>query len=109
MTLIDEGYRIHEISKDKNIHEIIYKTLYIQIKSKNLPEVGNKPFTLDYEIHLCKYIDDLRKLYIPVSTGIAIIKVLNIIPFFSKIYNAYHQLDNFLKRNRYSTKKMIFY
>ena len=60
---------MHEIPRIKNIHvscisrwvsnrNYLENPLYSN-KFKKLPRGGRKPFTFDYEIHLCKHKDDL--------------------------------------------------
>lgn len=77
LKLIEQGYGLREISRKKSIpvscisrwvsnRNNIEKPLYSN-KIKKLPGGGRKPFTLDYETYLCKYIDDLRKLDIPAT------------------------------------------
>ena len=62
-------------------------------------------------MHLCIYIDDLRKLDILVITSIVIIKAINTIPgFVSKIYIVYHLWAfDLIKRNRYSKRKVTHF
>ncbi len=72
------------VSNRNNLENPLYSN-----KFKKLPGEGKKSFTLDYEIHLCKYIDNLRKLDIPVTTIIVIIETINTITgFIGKTYNA---------------------
>ena len=69
---------------------------------------GRKPITLEYKGYLCKYIDVLLKLNIPVSTSLIILETINKVPgFIGKSYNSYHLwVYDFLKRNRYSIIKV---
>ena len=66
---------------------------------------------MEYEEYLCKYIDDLRKLNIPVSTSLIILEAINKVPdFIGKSYNAYHLwVYDFLKRNRYTIRKVTHF
>ena len=58
---------------------------------KKLLGCGKKPFTSDYKPYLYKYINDLRKLNLPVTTNSIILEAINVLPDFQgKSYNAYH-------------------
>ena len=75
---------------------------------RKLPGSGRKPKTLEYEGYLCKFIDDLHKLNILVSTSLIILETINKVPgFIGKSYNTYHLwVYNFLKRNKYYIRKV---
>ena len=95
LKLIEQGYEMHEISRKKKPVSCISKwisnrnnienPLYSN-KFKKLPAGGRKPFILNCEIYLCKYIDDLQKLDIPVTTSIVISKAIPIILGFNAKY-----------------------
>ena len=68
------------VTNRKNIKNILYHNII-----RKLPLGGRKQKTLEYEEYLCKYIDNLRKLIIPISTNLIILEAINKVPdFFGK-------------------------
>ena len=85
--LTNKGYSYREIARKKNIplsciskwvadRQNIENPLFIS-SAKKLPGCGKKPFTSEYEPYLCKYINDLHKLNLPVTTSSIILEALN--------------------------------
>ena len=115
--LTDEGYSYREIERKKNIplsciskwiagrHNI--ENPLFKSSIKKLPGGGKKAFTSDYEPYLCKYINDLSKLNLPVTTSVIVLEAISIVPDFQlKSYNSYHLwVYDFLKRHRYTIRK----
>ena len=119
--LTDEGYSYREIARKKNILlSCISKWVadrrnienpLIKSSIKKLPGGGKKAFTSDYEPYLCKYINDLCKLNLPVTTSAIILVAISVVPDFQgKSYNVYHLwVYDFLKWHRYTIRNVTHF
>ena len=90
--LTDEGYSYREIARKKNIplsciskwvaDQRNIENSLIRSSIKKLPGGGKKAFISDYEPYLCKYINNLRKLNLPVTTNKIILEAISVVPDF---------------------------